>query len=97
MGSWQLTTPERRLTRMEMHQAREEEMVDSYNAGVSSRSWADTNLLAGHAVALEHLHALYSRFHNRIDTSSGAYEGTSLMIPCNGVKRVSVPKGWAGG
>jgi len=72
---------------MEMHQAREEEMVEAYNTGNRSRSWADTNLLAGNAVALEHLHALYRHFHSRVDTPSGAYEATSLMRPCNGLKR----------
>lgn len=63
----------RRPTRMEMHQAREEETVDAYNAGIRSRTWTDTNLLAGYAVALEQLHGLYRRFHFRHDPPAGAY------------------------
>lgn len=71
----------RRPTRMEMHQAREEETVEAYNEGIRSRSWEDTNLLAGYAVALEHLHRLYGRWTAFRNTPPGAYEATSLMRP----------------
>ncbi len=55
------------------------------------------NILSGAYLALDQLRGLLQQ----IDALGGAQvstsEGTSLMRSCNGSKRVSVPKGWAGG
>jgi len=85
-------------TRMGMHQAMMEEVTHLGNDERPGLTWQGSNLLAGGANALDRLFGLYRRFHDLASPPSGAYEGTSLMRPCNGSKRVpEVPKGWAGG
>lgn len=77
----------RRLTRMEMHRAMTEELDELYNQNTGSRTWEDTNVLAGLHRALGNLFDVYKQLASSGRTPSGAYEATSLMRPCDGLKR----------
>lgn len=55
------------------------------------------NVLSGLYLTLDQLRGVYMAWTHIESPPVRPSEGTSLMIPCNGVKRVSVPKGWAGG
>jgi len=77
----------RRLTRMGMHQAMREELNEQFNARGGDTTWPESNLLAGIHLALEDLWEVYRALASSGRTPSGAYEATSLMRPCNGLKR----------
>jgi len=73
------------------------EVNDDYNQREPEQSWENANLLARGAVALGDLFGLYETLCSQYIPSPSASEATSLMRPCNGSKRSSVAKGWAGG
>lgn len=70
-----------------------------------SSDFSFINLLSGSFLALDQVRGLYQQLSVLNSPQVSTYEGTSLMRPCNGSKRVSVrsellrivPKGWAGG
>jgi len=72
---------------MEMHQAMMEEVIHLGTVEREELSWEDTNLLGAGLTALEDLFRLYRDVHIGSGTPSGAYEATSLMRPCDGLKR----------
>ena len=84
-------------TRMEMLTAMTKEVMDDIDGRRDRSDFSFLNLLSGSYLALDQVRGLYSQLNEVGGSQVSTYEGTSLMIPCNGMKRVSVPKGWAGG
>jgi len=82
---------------MEMLTAMGMEVQSDLDRLRSGSDFGFVNLLSGSFLALDQVRGLYQQLGALNSPQVSTYEGTSLMIPCNGVKRVSVPKGWAGG
>ncbi len=78
-AAWRQMDGQRRLTRMEMHQAMKEEINELYNAALGHTSWEDTNLLARLNVSLEDLWDVYGTLARSGRTPSGSYGDTPLM------------------
>ena len=84
-------------TRMEMLTAMTMEVQNELSEHRAHSSFPVLNLLSGSYLSLDQVRGLYEQLELLFGSQVSTSEGTSLMRSCNGSKRVSVPKGWAGG
>ena len=91
------TLVDRRM-RMEMLTDQTAEVMSDTDHQRDESPFQVINVLSGVYLTLDQLRGVYAAVTHGLPAQVSTSEGTSLMRPCNGSKRVSVvPEGWVGG